>query len=582
VSSTPYIQHTRRGQRLERKAILEMPTIEEALAVIDRSGLAPALQRLAECTPEGKRRRGRPRSIPKVRGLLTAFMINGATQGHTARIIEVNRWIHCMTPEQRRQLDLPYDSRHTYDHLQRFLTWLAATLKAAPEVEIDGQTVRLDQFQFMNRLIEASTATDLPHPEYRSVAADDTAVETWAAIYGNPEGAVLNIDDDGSGYGLPENEAGRKRARQKLQTSKLQIRGFTETGKPIYTHDPDALASYATATNSRAGHKFIGYHLYLAVATKAVSGSDGREELTLGPAVPELVLGAHLAPAGSHRGEALVEILGDIKRRHPKVDEVICDKGYTGAKPHRFFHPVRQLGFDVVFEPNENQRGIWPFDGKAFRFDGGFYSELMPRALQGYDERGNRKPLSYAHWKEGTDARARDEAIFNDRAKYAFRRHSRPDADGAIRLRCPFHGGRLRSLQVPHSMKAGHHVPLVVLDGGSDQRCCDNSSGVITVSADDALLFQTYPFGTTAWRKAYARKNSAENANSALKGKYTNIEAKYTQVLGVEKNAIFLAFALAGYNLDRLKAWQYRIESDAAPRARRKRRDGTWHNNAAA
>lgn len=577
MSNSPSVEFTRQKLKLSRKAIPVNEAIHEAVAVIDRSGLAPALQRLADKTADGTPRRGRPRSVPKVRSMLAAFMINGAAPGHRGLIIEVQRRVHEMTPEQRSDLELPYSSRTTYDHIHRFLDWLADTLNAAPMVTLDGAEVRLDRFEFMNRLIAASVITDLPHPEIRSVAADDTAIECWAALYGDPAATQITNDDDGSGYG----DAPIVKAPKKGDPSSLQVRGIDERGRKIYTADPDARASYATATNSRSGHKFVGYHLFLAVATKSVAQTDGRESLTFGPAVPDLILGAHLTPGGDHRGEALVRILAHIKARHPKVDEVICDAGYTGAKPHRFFHPVRQLGLDVQFEIKKNQRGIRPFAGDALCLDGGFFSPLLPRDLQGVDKHGNNAPLRFSHWRAGRDARSKDEQAFNERAKYQMRRHSRPDRDGAIRLRCPFHGHRLRSPQVPLSMRAGHHVPLVVLPGATTQKCCKNNSGVITVSADDAIWSQNIPFGTTAWRMAYGRKNAAENANASLKGKYVNIESKYTQVLGAEKNTIFLAFALAGYNLDRLSTWSGTI-TRGTDKSRAKRRTGTWHRKDAA
>lgn len=44
---------------------------------------------------------------------------------------------------------------------------------------------------------------------------------------------------------------------------------------------------------------------------------------------------------------------------------------------------------------------------------------------------------------------------------------------------------------------------------------------------------------------------------------------------------MFLAFALASYNLDRLQAWQIKLAREhEATKQRSKRRKGTWHNGA--
>jgi hypothetical protein len=121
-------------------------------------------------------------------------------------------------------------------------------------------------------------------------------------------------------------------------------------------------------------------------------------------------------------------------------------------------------------------------------------------------------------------------------------------------------------------MRKSRTAPLVDVPKGVG--CC---GGSMSVSADDLALWQRISPGTTAWRISMGRRQVVEGANAGLKGGFVNIERKFFRVLGLVKTSILLAFAVAGYNVDRIRSFVDRMAVEvAARRPRSKRRQGTW------
>jgi hypothetical protein len=64
-----------------------------------------------------------------------------------------------------------------------------------------------------------------------------------------------------------------------------------------------------------------------------------------------------------------------------------------------------------------------------------------------------------------------------------------------------------------------------------------------------------------------------------LKGGYVNIERKFMRVLGRVEMTVMLACTVAGYNVDRIRAFIARTtQAITAPKTRAKRRKGTWED----
>ena len=218
------------------------------------------------------------------------------------------------------------------------------------------------------------------------------------------------------------------------------------------------------------------------------------------------------------------------------------------------------------------QRSEKPFAG-ARLVDGALYSEHLPDELI---------DLPMPPRGAGEAEVLACEAAFNRRARWRYVRHAGPDADGATRWRCPFCAGLLRSRQVPKTMRRSRTAPLEYLD---TDRCCD---GVLTVQPAQLPLWQRLLPGTTAWRISMGRRQVVESVNAAIKGAFVDLGRGFLRVMGRTKATVLLAFTVAGYNLDRVRAFRAKHRrpasevddvpetADTPPATRGKRRRGTW------
>ncbi len=186
-----------------------------------------------------------------------------------------------------------------------------------------------------------------------------------------------------------------------------------------------------------------------------------------------------------------------------------------------------------------------------------------------------RRLLPIPPMKCSAEESARYEEVFNLLAHYRFERNGKPDADGSTRWRCPVCAGRLRSRQVPKSMRGPRNRPLVALPEGAT--CCN---GTVTASAAELPQWQRFVPGTTAWRTSYGRRQVVEGVNAMLKGGFVNIQHKFLHVFGLAKMTLLPAFTLVGYNLETIRSFTAKkeVERTAPPpkRTRKKLRTGAW------
>lgn len=136
----------------------------------------------------------------------------------------------------------------------------------------------------------------------------------------------------------------------------------------------------------------------------------------------------------------------------------------------------------------------------------------------------------------------------------------------------------LRSRNFPATMRRPKRIPLV--DVPPDVTSCCN--GILTATAAELPMWQQIPFGTTAWRISYGRRQAVESANAALKGTFVDAGRRgFVRVFGLSKITLLLGFSIAGYDLDRVRSFQasHRPAQDVVHAGRRKRarrRVGTW------
>jgi len=515
-----------------------------ARQVIRRSGLVDVL---APCIDAEV---GRPRLLG-LEALLVVFQLNAQHRHHRAHLVEAARILNALTEEQRAMLSITsWDPDETYDRVERLFVKLCQVL--------DSGDAGIDASDFANELARAAIPRDLLTS--RSVAVDGTDVETWGALRG--ASFTVELDGEAADTQLVDGQSAPPPVKTKVKPAKVFSIG--PDGRKRYTADPDARAGHRSATGNRNAGPYVGYELHLAIQTRDVRWTNHIDKTTLGPEVPGVITTCNLVPAGSHRGDAIVEGLIASKKAVCDINDVIWDPGYSLCQPGTTSYPLTEAGIEQTLELVTHQRGIRPFAGEALLLDGQLYSPFLPLEL--------RDLASPPRFATGAYRRAYEEK-FNRRARWRLVRHSAPDAEGVTRWRCPFCAGLLRSRRFPRTMWRSRQAPMVEMPEGVTQ-CC---SGILSAPPAELPITQKIPFGTTAWRISMYRRQVVESANSALKGAFADLSRGFFRVFGQTKLSVLLGFTLAAYNLDRVRSFRAKkAEEEAKPLRRAKRRQGTW------
>jgi len=524
--------------------------LQIACRLVDRSGVVEVLSPLMDAAV------GRHRTI-SIRGLLVACQLNAMARHHRAHVVEVARIINALTDHQRAALGIVrHDPAQTYDRVDRLFNKLCDV--------VDAGHPGIDAKWLANRLATAAVPAEFRTSS--SVAIDGTDVETWGALHG--DAVTVELDGEATETQLMDDGAV---PRPKRPARKAQVLGVGPDGRKRYTVDADARAGHRSATNSRPAGPYVGYELHLGVQARDVRWTNGIDRVSLSDEVPGVITTFSLVPAGTHRGKAVVEDLIAAKKSGEPIDEVVWDPGYSLCKPGTVHHRLAQAGIHQTFQPVTHQRGARPFAGEALLIDGALFSSLLPAELR--DLAAPPRGASEAD-------KAIYESRFNRRARWRMMRHSPPDADGATRWRCPFCAGFLRARNFPRTMRRPKTVPLVPIEGGGCQRCCD---GILTASAAEMAWWQRITYGTTAWRISMGRRQVVESVNAALKGAFVDLARGFLRVMGTIKMTVMVGFTLAAFNLDRIRSFRAKHRLDESgertdkPKQRRaKRRSGTW------
>ena len=271
--------------------------LQLACGIVDRSGVVPVLR------PHMDAEVGRHRTI-SLRGLLVACQLNALARHHKAHLIGVARVINALTDDQREQLGIvDHDPERTYDRLERTFVKLAAIL--------DGGFPGITARWFANQLALAAVPEEFRTSS--SVAVDGTDAETWGALHG--EATTVTLDGEAAETQLAEEGAVPKPRRPQR---KARVLGRGADGRNIYTADQDARAGHRSATNSRPAGPYVGYELHLGVQARDVRWTNYIDRVNLSEEVPGVVTSIGLAPAGTHRGRAVVDHLIAAKQAAPR------------------------------------------------------------------------------------------------------------------------------------------------------------------------------------------------------------------------------------------------------------------------
>lgn len=524
--------------------------VNEAIAIVDRSGVVPVLSARLD------RPVGRPRSL-SVKGLLVAMVLNGLADGHQAQIRAIAATLNALTGQQRRDLGIRnWDPREAYRRTDRLFNKLAQALDDTWSAEVDGHTVTIDGDWLLNRLAPAGIDPNLPASG--AVAVDGTAVPTTARLHFGD--AALAFDGDQT----VKEAADQTGSTGQASTRTVTTFGVGADGRTQWTKDPDARGGYRTATDRKPGGYYVGYELHLGVAVADLVSTNHVDEISFADQPPAYVTVASIAAAGTHRGAATVPALQQVQRDTGALREVIVDPGYSMLRPERFLLPLRHAGIDVVFKPVTHQLGRRLIDQHTITINGQLFSRHTPAELGGEDGQHLALP---GHDATPTQRQA-SQHQHDRRARFRLTRHSRPDADGYARYKCPFCAGLVWNRDLGRR-RARKHAPQVALRDHATT-CC---GGTTTYDPYTAALHQRIPAGTTAWTASYNRRNRVEMVNGQLKGKFVDLEAPgFLHVFGRTKRALLLAATLAGYNAWTARSHRRKLEAANAQPARRAKR----------
>ncbi len=522
-----------------------------ALEIVDALG-EEFLAALATAVGEG---RGRPGSVPAKAALVAGLLLT-SEPGHQFEITDVTAQLVACSPEQLERLGMrPLPVHRAYQRVWDKINAVTRALTAGfTFVTAAGREVRADLPWFVKALAEASQDPTLPRSRARAV--DGTEWETCGRWL-----RAMGVEYDGETPPDTETDSAQHRKAVELARRRARRANFEmgPDGRPIYTVDRDARAGHRSANSEHNAGLYIGYEVHPFTQVRDIAWYGKPGELQLGPDVPPYITNIILTPAGAHRSDAVVPAL--IAER-TTIDGVECglrdvtwDRGYSINADARTHAPLRLNGIEPVIDLATHQRTYQPVSKDVLWLDGHPFSIHTPQRLRN---------LARPDRNATPEDRAKLEALYNERARWRYSVHGSPDADGYLRMRCPFCSGRLASRQLTNARRAAKSAPLVALPP-TVTKCC---SGIVRIPPEHLRMMQALqiPFGTTAHRIAYGRRNLTETTNSLLKGQYVNLDRKYTKLMGLAKRTFALAFLVAGLNRHIGQAWTQKRE--AAERAR--------------
>ena len=533
----------------------------DACAAVDwlGSGFLGALQ---QAIREGA---GRPGSVP-ARAVLVAWMLNAFEEGTKAEHAEVASQLIACSDEQLGQLGMkrmPVTRAYqrTWDKTDRVLK----ALEIGFDFQHGTSTVHADLDWLVEVLPHAVVPADLPWSRTRSVDGTD-----WETC-----GTFVSPEREYDGATPPDTETPLEEHAKHVAKSRSRLKArvaFGPDGRAIYTKDVDARAGHRSANHQHRAGFYMGYELHLSVQIRDNIYRGHPGQLSYGPDVPNIITSARLVPAGAHRGQATVPMLRaervPVPGTRPTPDRqgnpiavVVWDRGYSLLAYENAHGPLRLSGIEPIFELTDIQRKQVQVLTDVVWIDGAPFSKHTPAELRDLPRVGR---------KDSAEERRRLQAKYDERARWRYSNHGRPDADGYQRLRCPFCAGRLRADNL-RQRNVSQNAPLVTLPEGVTQ-CC---GGIVTVPPAFLTLVQGLGliYGTTAWTLAYGPRVLVETANSLLKDKYAALNRSYTKLMGLAKRKFALAFLLAGVNRRIIKAW--RAKQAEAPAHRRRLRKYT-------
>ncbi|MGI5286708.1 hypothetical protein ACQEVF_25680 [Nonomuraea polychroma] len=304
-------------------------------------------------------------------------------------------------------------------------------------------------------------------------------------------------------------------------------------------------------------------------------------------AFPQLALGLVVDTPHKRIGANAITTLSSLADLGLPTRFAAVDRAYTDQAADHFARPARALGYQLVLDYKQDQRGLQGSAHGALLIDGTLACPLIPDRL-----------ATTTSSLDDAAVRAPDDelgALIAARQPYFLHHKQGPNAHQAIRLQCPA-AGTSPSVTCPRFERLHHRQsgrPAVIDLTDARQRAAHPSAKprilppardqrpdeqpkicrqqTITLHPDDLghldKFRQDLPYLTPAWAGTYrAVRANTEGINGRLKGFDLNLgEPKHRPAHGRVAQTLLIALIVTVANDDFLDAWRHTHQPDPAP-----------------
>ena len=273
--------------------------------------------------------------------------------------------------------------------------------------------------------------------------------------------------------------------------------------------DPSARFGHRSATAKRKAGLRLGFDLHIVCGVrgrKKWQGNPNHANLEDEP-VPLVPLHMKLVPADPNVAPIALECTEWAKKIAPNAKEVLADPLYS-MKGRRYVRRLHQAAMEAVMELAKsevtkvrkhmfgtNQHQLHENCGTFFPW---WMNEELHKPPPGLKRKKRRK-------------------FFDKRAKFRYSVDSIDPETGNVRVWCPQCAGRIRSNLKTRNPKVrvNKNAPFIARTDDAVY-CCP---GRVTIPVKYLDRYQSIPYGTTAHKKSYNRRNQIENLNGILRDK---------------------------------------------------------------
>ena len=474
---------------------------EEVLAMIDETR---AYEHIDDVIARATKRDGRPRVL-STRALL--FAVQMASTNGDYFINQLPDLLNNLSAATQRELSI-YGHTITWRQVQYLFTRIDRVLRPSiTNEELDDEQRYGDFDRIFSAIATAGAHADSMNS--LSVAIDGSDIATWAKTH-------------------------------------YTYKKFDDTYE-VVKKVTDSDAGSRPRINEEDKAPFFGYEVTVATAVKDLGG----------PTVPKAAKAARFRPTTkSDIRTVALSALREVKKRQGALGDVLVDRGYTSSNDGKsFLIPVRQMGGEPVFDLLNRQVGTSGTVHGAIIIDGRPYSPSIPKALRNL--KPPRSKGTNVYHPNPDEVRVYEEKIAL-REIYAMVPHGRVSDDLRLVMQCPGAAGKLSCpLQPPKVAPRPGILPINTQPKTAlpHSVCASRYKTFDLVS--DIPLYQREVYGSTAWRKSYARRGTSVESNfSGLKDDaMASLHRGKIRMRGLIKTGLLVAAALASANRRYARSW---------------------------